>query len=301
MGLYYRVSQNPAGARFEFFSDSGGNQKVGEFAYLERPGSYEIIVSLTNQYELYYKLVETSAPERIRFRSRYIDLTTQERTSYDGELVVASLNDDGWEDEFEWDEDMSWYDDFEWWESDDCYLGDDYFDTDFFADDNYFLWNDDDEFDYTPNSDYFEGYDDIGDFEIVRFEGTIVYEGCGTSLTINNAVLDYTTGQLTGDIQLNNESGSIDYNTETGQGQIVLNTAQGQIRIVFRGDEVEAIYPDGRRERVNLNQWADPCTGVTAASRAVRDASTPRTLNAAPYRRLKASNASADGGALSAQ
>ncbi|MFN7016922.1 MAG: YbhB/YbcL family Raf kinase inhibitor-like protein, partial [Fimbriimonadales bacterium] len=62
-------------------------------------------------------------------------------------------------------------------------------------------------------------------------------------------------------IQLNNESGAIDYNIETGQGQIVLNTAQGRVQIVFRGDTVEAIYPDGRREGVNLNQWADPCGG----------------------------------------
>jgi phosphatidylethanolamine-binding protein (PEBP) family uncharacterized protein len=57
-------------------------------------------------------------------------------------------------------------------------------------------------------------------------------------------------------------SGDIDYNYETEQGQIVLNTANGQVTIRFNGDVIEARYPDGRIERVNASQWADPCQGV---------------------------------------
>jgi proline racemase len=49
----------------------------------------------------------------------------------------------------------------------------------------------------------------------------------------------------------------------TNQGQMTLATPQGQVQIVFSGDLIEARYPDGRIERVNLNQWVSPCAGVT--------------------------------------
>lgn len=276
LGLYYRVAMNRDGARAEFYRDSGGRQKVGEFIYAERPGSYEIIANLQGEFEMYCKLAETSSPDRIKLRARYVDLQTQERSSIDGEVVVGPISggrqydDDDpydWEDEFDWGEwggdDTDWYDDFDWWnDSNDYYFGDDYdFDTgDYFDDQDFFYWNDD-EYDYQPGYDYNEDYDDIGDFEIVRFEGAIEYAGCGRTVRIYEATLDYNTGRLQGNIQVDGASGSVDYNVETGQGQIVLNSSQGQVRILFRGDDVEAIYPDGRREQVKLSQWADPCAG----------------------------------------
>ena len=271
-GLYYRLRMNPEGARIEFFEDSAGERRAGDILYRETRSSYEIIVDIKKglqPQQAYFKLAETGRPDRIRLIARYKDLKTDERSRVEGDLVVRgaarSRQDDedddpyDWEDDFDWgdwggDED-DWYDGYDWWNNtDDEYFGDDYFgDDEFFADEGYFYWEGESET---------EVYDDIGDFEIVRFEGEMTYEGCGKELRIYDARLDFATGRLTGTIQVDSASGSIDYNYETEQGQIVLNTANGQVTIRFNGDVIEARYPDGRIERVNASQWADPCQGV---------------------------------------
>jgi Raf kinase inhibitor-like YbhB/YbcL family protein len=271
-GLYYRLRMNPEGARIEFFEDSAGQRPAGNILYRETRSSYEFIVDIQRgrqPQQAYFKLAETGRPDRIHLIARYKDLKTGERSSVEGDLVVRgaarSRQDDedddpyDWEDDFDWgdwggDED-DWYDDYDWWnDTDDEYFGDDYFgDDEFFADEGYFYWEGESET---------EVYDDIGDFEIVRFEGEMTYEGCGKELRISDAQLDFATGRLTGTIQVDSASGSIDYNYETEQGQIVLNTANGQVTIRFNGDVIEARYPDGRIERVNASQWADPCQGV---------------------------------------
>jgi Raf kinase inhibitor-like YbhB/YbcL family protein len=271
-GLYYRLRMNPEGARIEFFEDSAGQRPAGDILYRETRSSYEIIVDIKKglqPQQAYFKLAETGRPDSIHLIARYKDLKTGERSSVEGELVVRgaarSRQDDedddpyDWEDDFDWgdwggDED-DWYDDYDWWNNtDDEYFGDDYFgDDEFFADGGYFYWEDESET---------EDYDDIGDFEIVRFRGEMTYEGCGKEVTISEAQLDFATGRLTGTIRVDGASGSIDYNYETEQGQIVLNTANGQVTIRFNGDVIEARYPDGRIERVNASQWADPCQGV---------------------------------------
>jgi Raf kinase inhibitor-like YbhB/YbcL family protein len=271
-GLYYRLRMNRDGARIEFFEDSAGQRPAGNILYRETRSSYEFIVDIQRgrqPQQAYFKLAETGRPDRIRLIARYKDPKTDERSSVEGDLVVRgaarSRQDDedddpyDWEDDFDWgdwggDED-DWYDDYDWWNNtDDEYFGDDYFGNDeFFADENYFVWEGEAET---------EVYDDIGDFEIVRFEGEMTYEGCGKELRIYDARLDFATGRLTGKIQVDGASGSIDYNYETERGQIVLNTANGQVTIRFNGDVIEARYPDGRIERVNASQWADPCQGV---------------------------------------
>jgi Raf kinase inhibitor-like YbhB/YbcL family protein len=271
-GLYYRLKMNRDGARIELFEDPAGQRPAGNILYRETPSSYEIIVDIQRgrqPQQAYFKLAETGRPDRIHLIARYKDLKTGERSSVEGDLVVRgaarSRQDDedddpyDWEDDFDWgdwggDED-DWYDDYDWWnDTDDEYFGDDYFgDDEFFADEGYFYWEGESET---------EVYDDIGDFEIVRFEGEMTYEGCGKEVTISEAQLDFITGRLTGTIQVDGASGSIDYNYETEQGQIVLNTANGQVTIRFNGDVIEARYPDGRIERVNASQWADPCQGV---------------------------------------
>lgn len=271
-GLYYRLRMNPEGARIEFFEDSAGQRRAGDILYRETRSSYEIIVDIKKglqPQQAYFKLAETGRPDRIHLIARYKDLKTGERSSVEGDLVVRgaarSRQDDedddpyDWEDDFDWgdwggDED-DWYDDYDWWNNtDDAYFGDDYFgDDEFFADEGFFYWEEESET---------EVYDDIGDFEIVRFEGEMTYEGCGKTVKISDAQLEYNTGRLTGTIQVDGASGSIDYNYETEQGQIVLNTANGQVTIRFNGDVIEARYPDGRIERVRASQWADPCQGV---------------------------------------
>jgi Raf kinase inhibitor-like YbhB/YbcL family protein len=271
-GLYYRLRMNPEGARIEFFEDSAGQRPAGDILYRETRSSYEMIVDIKKglqPQQAYFKLAETGRPDRIHLIARYKDLKTGERSSVKGDLVVRgaarSRQDDedddpyDWEDDFDWgdwggDED-DWYDDYDWWNNtDDAYFGDDYFGNDeFFADEGFFYWEEESET---------EVYDDIGDFEIVRFEGEMTYEGCGKTVKISDAQLEYNTGRLTGTIQVDGASGSIDYNYETEQGQIVLNTANGQVTIRFNGDVIEARYPDGRIERVNASQWADPCQGV---------------------------------------
>jgi Raf kinase inhibitor-like YbhB/YbcL family protein len=271
-GLYYRLRMNPEGARIELFEDSAGQRPAGNILYRETPSSYEIIVDIQRgrqPQQAYFKLAESGRPDRIHLIARYKDLRTNEASSVEGDLVVRGVargrQDDGdddyydWEDDFDWgdwggDED-DWYDDYDWWdETGDEYFGDDYFGEDeFFGDEDYFEWQGEAET---------EVYNDIGDFEIVRFEGEMTYEGCGKGVTISEAQLDFITGRLTGTIQVDSASGSIDYNYETEQGQIVLNTANGQVTIRFNGDVIEARYPDGRIERVNASQWADPCQGV---------------------------------------
>ena len=274
-GLYYRLRMNPEGARIELFEDPAGQRPAGNILYRETPSSYEIIVDIQRgrqPQQAYFKLAESGRPDRIHLIARYKDLRTNEASSIEGDLVVQGVargrqddeDDDyyDWEDDFDWgdwggDED-DWYDDYDWWddwdETGDEYFGDDYFGEDeFFGDEDYFEWEGEAET---------EVYNDIGDFEIVRFEGEMTYEGCGKEVRISDAQLDFATERLTGTIQVDGTSGSIDYNYETGQGQIVLNTANGQVTIRFAGDVIEARYPDGRIERVNASQWANPCQGV---------------------------------------
>lgn len=274
-GLYYRLQMNPEGARIEYFEDSAGQRRAGDIIYRETRSSYEIIVDIRSgrqPQQAYFKLAESGSPDSVRLIARYKDLRTNEASSIEGDLVVRGVavgrqddeDDDyyDWEDEFDWGNwggnENDWYDDYDWWddwdETGDEYFGDDYFGEDeFFGDENYFEWQDEAET---------EVYNDIGDFEIVRFRGEMTYKGCGKQVTISNAQLDFATGRLTGTIQVDGASGSIDYNYETARGQIVLNTANGQVTILFNGDVIEARYPDGRIERVNASQWADPCQGV---------------------------------------
>jgi Raf kinase inhibitor-like YbhB/YbcL family protein len=274
-GLYYRLRMNPEGARIELFEDSAGQRPAGNIIYRETQSSYEIIVDIQRgqqPQQAYFKLAESGRPDRIHLIARYKDLRTNEASSVEGDLVVRGIADGrqddedddyyDWEDDFDWGDwggnEDDWYDDYDWWddwdETGDEYFGDDYFGEDeFFGDEDYFEWQGEAET---------EVYNDIGDFEIVRFEGRMTYEGCGKGVTISDAQLDFATGRLTGTIQVDSASGSIDYNYETEQGQIVLNTANGQVTIRFDGDVIEARYPDGRIERVNASQWADPCQGV---------------------------------------
>lgn len=269
---------NREGSVVEYFEDSGGQRRAGTAIYRETPNSYEIIIDIQRgrqPQKAYFKLAETNRSDRIALRARFEDLRTQEKLSIDGELVIGVArgrqdDDFDWEDEFDWDEE-EWWEDFgwdwwdeEWTDEDDFFLGDEYFGEgdDFFGDEEFFFWEDDEDFDYGDDWTGYEAYDDIGDFEITRFEGAVEYSGCNSQLAIREVVIDFRTGRLTGTISLNNETGSVDYNFNTGQGQIVLNTARGQVRIVFNGDVVEALYPDGRRERVNLSQWTNPCEGV---------------------------------------
>jgi hypothetical protein len=242
-GLYYRLRMNPEGARIEFFEDSAGQRPAGDILYRETHSSYEIIVDIKKglqPQQAYFKLAETGRPDRIHLIARYKDLKTGERSSVEGDLVVRgaarSRQDDEDDDPYDWEDDFDWGDwddDYDWWNNtDDAYFGDDYFgDDEFFADEGFFYWEEESET---------EVYDDIGDFEIVRFEGEMTYEGCGKTVKISDAQLEYNTGRLTGTIQVDGASGSIDYNYETEQGQIVLNTANGQVTIRFNRDVIEA-------------------------------------------------------------
>ena len=256
LGLYYRYNEDETGVWIKLFVDAAGRQPAGEIICREYPDSYETIVNIEagpERQRAYYRLAETSDPNRLAIRARYEDPRTLERTSIEGDLVINPQGDN--------DEDLngddSWTDGFAWWDEDDFYFGDDYFgeNDEFFGEDYFFFCPDE-----TDNTEL----DSVDDFVVIRFEGKITYEGCGKQVTIVNAQLDYTTGRLTGDIQVDGASGSVDYNYETEQGQIVLTITEGQsIIIQFNDDIVEALYPDGRIERVNLNQWANPCAGVT--------------------------------------
>ena len=257
LGLYYRYNAAETGVWIELFEDAAGQRPAGAIICREDSSSYETIIDIragAQQQRAYFKLAETSDPARLALRARYEDPQTGERSSIEGDLVINPQGDN--------DEDLngddSWTDGFDWWDEDDFYFGDDYFE------DEYEFFEEDENFFDCPEETDNTELDSIDDFDIVRFEGTITYEGCGKQVTIVNAQLDYTTGRLTGDIQVDGASGSIDYNYETEQGQIVLTITEGQsIIIQFNDDIVEALYPDGRIERVNLNQWANPCAGVT--------------------------------------
>jgi hypothetical protein len=180
-GLYYRLKMNRDGARIEFFEDSAGQRPAGDILYRETRSSYEIIVDIKKglqPQQAYFKLAETARPDRIHLIARYKDLKTDERSSVEGDLVVRgaarSRQDDedddpyDWEDEWDWGDwggnEDDWYDDYDWWddwdETGDEYFGDDYFEDDFFSDEDFFSWDEESET---------EVYDDIGDFEIVRF------------------------------------------------------------------------------------------------------------------------------------
>ncbi len=277
-GLYYTVDWSDDGARIRYFQDSGGQQEAGECLYRATSNSYELmfdIVSGNQPMRAYVKLAETSNPDRVRLRARYEDARTGEKISIDGELIaepsaqsgqVRPLNEED-------DDAPEWIDEYDWWTNeDDLFFGDDYFgENPFCGDEEYFTWQDDSEFDY--GEEECPTYEEVTDIEFVRFEGSMTYEGCGKTLQITNARVDFETGEMMGDCAIDGDTGTIDYNKDTGQGQIVLNTAQGQVTIQFRGDEIEAIYPDGRRERVRLSQWQDPCAGVPQATRVARTSS----------------------------
>jgi hypothetical protein len=273
-GLYYTVDWGNGGVRIRYFRDSGGQQEAGECLYRATNNSYELMFDIRDGSQPmrgYYKLAETNQPDRVRLRARYEDVRTGEKISIDGDLIATlsvqnhqarPLNEDL--------DDPDWTDEYDWWmDEDDFFFGDDYFGGNpFFGDEDFFTWQDDTEFNY--GDEECPDYDDVTDFELVRFEGSMTYEGCGKTLQITNAQVNLATGQLTGGCIIDGETGVIDYNVETGQGEVVLNTAQGQVTIQFRGDEVEAIYPDGRRERVRLSQWQDPCAGVAQGSNIAR-------------------------------
>jgi hypothetical protein len=220
-GLYYRLRMNPEGARIELFEDSAGQRLAGNI-HLQGDSSLPTRLSWISR-EGRNPSKPTSSwrsrgvLDRIRLIARYKDLRTNEASSVEGDLVVQGVDrgrqdddDDDyydWEDDFDWgdwggDED-DWYDDYDWWddwdETGDEYFGDDYFGGDeFFEDENYFDWEDESET---------EVYNDIGDFEIVRFEGEMTYEGCGKEVTISKARLDFITGSLIGRIQVDGASG----------------------------------------------------------------------------------------------
>ena len=261
LGLYYRYRSNATGVWIELFEDAAGERHAGAIICREGSSSYETIIDIragAQQQRAYFKLAETSDPTRLALRARYEDPRTRERTSIEGKLIVQPQGTPLDEGDENGNEEEDWTDKFDWWNNDDFYFGDDYFE------DEYEFFEEDENFFDCPEETDNTELDSVDDFVVIRFEGKITYEGCGKQVTIVNAQLDYTTGRLTGDIQVDGASGSIDYNYETEQGQIVLTITEGQsIIIQFNDDIVEALYPDGRIERVNLNQWANPCAGVT--------------------------------------
>jgi hypothetical protein len=256
--LYYRYNEDETGVWIELFEDAAGQRPAGAIICREDSSSYETIIDIragAQRQRAYFKLAETSDPNRLAMRARYEDPRTGERTSIEGDLIVQPQGTPLDEGDENGNEEEDWTDEFDWWNDDDFYFGDDYFEDDeFFGEDDFFFCPDE-----TDNTEL----DSIDDFDIVRFEGTITYEGCGETVVIEGT-LDYETGVLTGQVAISeNITGSIECDYDTNQGQMTLATPQGQVQIVFSGDLIEARYPDGRIERVNLNQWANPCAGVT--------------------------------------
>ena len=256
LGLYYRYNAAETGVWIELFEDAAGERRAGAIICREGSSSYETIIDIragAQQQRAYFKLAETSDPTRLALRARYEDPRTGERSSIEGDLVINPQGDN--------DEDLngddSWTDGFDWWDEDDFYFGDDYFE------DEYEFFEEDENFFDCPEETDNTELDSIDDFDIVRFEGTITYEGCGETVVIEGT-LDYETGILEGEVAIGEDTtGSIECDYITNQGQMTLATPQGQVQIVFSGDLIEARYPDGRIERVNLNQWVNPCAGVT--------------------------------------
>ena len=256
LGLYYRYNAAETGVWIELFEDAAGQRPAGAIICREDSSSYETIIDIragAQQQRAYFKLAETSDPTRLALRARYEDPRTGERSSIEGDLVINPQGDN--------DEDLngddSWTDGFDWWDEDDFYFGDDYFE------DEYEFFEEDENFFDCPEETDNTELDSIDDFDIVRFEGTITYEGCGETVEIQGT-LDYETGILEGEVAIGEDTtGSIECDYITNQGQMTLATPQGQVQIVFSGDLIEARYPDGRIERVNLNQWVNPCAGVT--------------------------------------
>ena len=259
LGLYYRYNEDETGVWIELFEDAAGQRPAGAIICREDPSSYETIIDIragSQRQRAYFKLAETSDPNRLAIRARYEDPRTRERTSIEGDLIVQPQGTPLDEGDENGNEEEDWTDEFDWWNDDDFYFGDDYFEDDeFFGEDDFFFCPDETD---NPN------FEDVDDFVAVRFEGTITYEGCGETVRIEGT-LDYETGVLTGEVAIGEGiTGSIDEcDYDTNQGQMTLATPQGQVQIVFSGDLIEALYPDGRIERVNLNQWANPCAGVT--------------------------------------
>lgn len=256
--LYYRYNEDETGVWIELFEDAAGQRPAGAIICREDSSSYETIIDIragAQRQRAYFKLAETSDPNRLAMRARYEDPRTGERTSIEGDLIVQPQGTPLDEGDENGNEEKDWTDEFDWWNDDDFYFGDDYFEDDeFFGEDDFFFCPDETD---NPN------FEDVDDFVAVRFEGTITYEGCGETVIIEGT-LDYETGVLTGQVAISeNITGSIECDYDTNQGQMTLATPQGQVQIVFSGDLIEARYPDGRIERVNLNQWANPCAGVT--------------------------------------
>lgn len=258
LGLYYRYNEDETGVWIKLFVDAAGRQPAGEIICREYPDSYETIVNIEagpERQRAYYRLAETSDPNRLAIRARYEDPRTRERTSIVGNLIVQPQGTPLDEGDENGNEEDDWTDNFDWWEND-GYCGDDYFgeNDEFFGEDDFFLCPDETD---NPN------FENVDDFVAVRFEGTITYEGCGETVEIQGT-LDYETGILEGEVAIGEDTtGSIECDYITNQGQMTLATPQGQVQIVFSGDLIEARYPDGRIERVNLNQWVNPCAGVT--------------------------------------
>ena len=270
LGLYYRYNAAETGVWIELFEDAAGERRAGAIICREGSSSYETIIDIragAQQQRAYFKLAETSDPTRLALRARYEDPRTGERSSIEGDLVINPQGDN--------DEDLngddSWTDGFDWWDEDDFYFGDDYFE------DEYEFFEEDENFFSCPDETDNTELDSIDDFDIVRFEGTITYEGCGETVVIEGT-LDYETGILEGEVAIGEDiTGSIECDYDSNQGQMTLATPQGQVQIVFSGNLIEARYPDGRIERVNLNQWADPCAGVSRAPRASLPSSASNT------------------------
>jgi hypothetical protein len=258
LGLYYRYNEDETGVWIELFVDAAGRQPAGEIICREYPDSYETIVNIEagpERQRAYYRLAETSDPNRLSIRARYEDPRTGERKSIEGDLIIEPQGSPLDNDNGDSNEGDDWTDEFDWWEEDD-YCGDDYYgeNDEFFGEDDFFFCPDE-----TDNTEL----DSVDDFVVIRFEGTITYEGCGETVIIEGT-LDYETGVLTGQVAIGEGiTGSIECDYDTNQGQMTLATPQGQVQIVFSGDLIEARYPNGRIERVNLNQWANPCAGVT--------------------------------------
>ena len=259
LGLYYRYNEDETGVWIELFEDAAGERRAGAIICREGFSSYETIIDIwagERRQRAYFKLAETSDPNRLALRARYEDPRTGERTRIEGNLIVQPQGTPPDEGDENGNEEEDWTDAFDWWNDDDFYFGDDYFEDDeFFGEGDFFFCPDETD---NPN------FEDVDDFVAVRFEGTITYEGCGETVIIEGT-LDYETGILEGEVAIIGEgiTGSIECDYDTNQGQMTLATPQGQVQIVFSGNLIEARYPDGRIERVNLNQWANPCAGVT--------------------------------------
>jgi hypothetical protein len=93
LGLYYRYRSDATGVWIELFEDAAGQRPAGEIVCKEDDSSYETIINIgtgAQQQRAYFRLTETNDSTRFKLRARYEDPRTGERTSIEGDLIVAA-------------------------------------------------------------------------------------------------------------------------------------------------------------------------------------------------------------------